>query len=559
MMKEQRDITFKGNIVESGVRIGEIRIVSEKKKTKPEASPVDILKELFRFKRAKESAATKLLELYEKVFADIGEEGASIIMAYQAILEDPEFLDEIKLKINEGGMTAEQAVTATAERLENHFGDLDDEYMKARRNDIKDVADRLLECLAEDDERNGEGGSTAPQKTEGKEDGPKSFLTSYDGKAVKSKGFVLLATELTPTDTVKFDRNELAGIVTYKGSENSHTSIIARSMKIPALILEKTTSDEDFAYVLDLDLDGQIAIVDGDEGIVILNPSAEILEQYEAKKNGASQKSADKEKTGQGYFANVNSIEDIRLAMEMGFDGVGLFRTEFLYMSKDKFPTVEEQFAVYKEAAEITGEKPLIVRTFDLGSDKKVSYLKYDSEKNPALGLRGLRFSLKYKEELKKQLKALYMASAFGNIKVMYPMVSSVDELLMAKAVAKEAKDELVADGIEVTDIEQGITVETPAAVFSIEELLNESDFISVGTNDLTQYMYACDRENPTVTEFVDKTYSAVLKAVQHVAEAAHAVGKKVSLCGELGGDKAHVNILIELGVDEISVSVSRV
>ena len=445
------------------------------------------------------------------------------------MLDDEDYLDAISNTIQDEKVCAEYAVATTGDNFAAMFAAMDDEYMKARAADIKDISERLVAVLL----------------------GRDTDMGALD------EPVILVADDLAPSETVQMDKSKLLAFVTEHGSSNSHTAILARTMNIPALI----------GIPINREWRGRMAVVDGYTGTVTIDPDEKYLETMRAQKEEDEKKrqllselkgketvTADGKKSIHLY-ANIGSVADTASALANDAEGIGLFRSEFLYLESSTYPSEEEQFQAYKTVAQTMGGKKVIIRTLDIGADKQVDYFNLDKEDNPALGYRAIRICLTRKDIFKTQLRALLRASAYGNISIMFPMIISVDEVHQIKAILQEVKDELKAEGIEYKDVEIGVMIETPAAVMISEELGREVDFFSVGTNDLTQYLLAIDRQNPKLDEFYDPHHPAVLRALQMVIDNGHKGGAWVGICGELGADLTLTETFLKMGVDELSVS----
>ena len=518
---------FQGKAIFSGVAIGPVSFFQKEQKQVKRQKIEDAEAEIKRYEEAKAVAQQQLGELYEKALKDVGESGAQIFEVHQMMLEDDDYNDSVHSIIQTQMVNAEYAVATTGDNFSTMFAGMEDEYFQARAVDMKDISERVINVLM----------------------GVRQAKISDDPS-------IIVAEDLAPSETVQFDKSKLLGFVTRLGSSNSHTAILARTMNIPALI----QIDIQEAW------NGKMAIIDGFTGKFIVDPDAEVLAEYEAKKAEqeerrkllATQKGKETvTKSGKHIklFANIGSVSDLPAAMENDVGGIGLFRSEFLYLQSDTYPTEDEQFRAYKMVAETMAGKKVIIRTLDIGADKQVDYFNLDKEENPAMGLRALRICLTRPEIFKTQLRALLRASAYGNIAVMYPMVISVEEVRKAKAMMAEVKAELDEAGIDHGEVEQGIMIETPASVMISDLLAKEVDFFSIGTNDLTQYTLAIDRQNPKLDEFYNPHHEAVLRMIEMVADNAHKAGIWTGICGELGADLELTERFMAMGVDELSVS----
>lgn len=518
---------FQGKAIFSGVAIGPVSFFQKDQKQVKRQKIEDPDAEIKRYEDAKVIAQGQLGGLYEKALKEVGESGAQIFEVHQMMLEDDDYNDSVYNIIKTQLVNAEYAVATTGDNFSTMFAGMEDEYFQARAADMKDISERVINVLM--------GGGQA---------------------VISDEPSIIVAEDLAPSETVQFDKSKLLGFVTRLGSSNSHTAILARTMNIPALI--QIDIQEEW--------NGKLAIIDGFTGNFYVDPVPEVLAAYEAKKAEqeerrkllATQKGKPTvTKSGKAIklFANIGSVSDLPSAMENDAGGVGLFRSEFLYLQSDTYPTEEEQFKAYKMVAETMAGKKVIIRTLDIGADKQVDYFELEKEENPAMGLRALRICLTRPEIFKTQLRALLRASAYGNISVMYPMVISVEEVRKAKSIMAEVKAELDEAGIAHGDVEQGIMIETPASVIISDLLAKEVDFFSIGTNDLTQYTLAIDRQNPKLDEFYNSHHEAVLRMIEMVVDNAHKAGIWAGICGELGADTTLTERFMEMGVDELSVS----
>lgn len=518
---------YTGRSILQGIAIGKIFFCSREEPVVPQRSITDPEAELERYENARKTAIRQLQELFEKAAEEVGEASASIFQAQIMILEDHGFHTCVKEIIEFEKRNAEYAVTAAGDRLSRRFSAMDDEYMKARSADIRDIAGRVAEIL--------QGGR--------KEKNP--------GKAP----VILAARELTPGETVQMDKTMLLGLVTEQGSTNSHTAILARAMNLPALT----------GIPVGPEMNGRTAVLDGFTGELILNPDEETLRAYQKKQ----QEELGQRKLWQQWknkddvtldgkqvelYANIGGVEDLAKVLENDAGGIGLFRSEFLYLGKNDYPTEEEQFQAYKTVAETMAGKKVIIRTLDMGADKQADYFRMEKEENPAMGYRGIRICLDRTEIFKTQLRAILRASAYGNLSVMYPMIISVKEVRQAKSIMEEVKRELEEKGILLGKVEQGIMIETPAAVLISDLLAREVDFFSIGTNDLTQYLLAADRQNARLDSLYDPRHPAVLRAIRLVIANGHQGGCRVGICGELGADTTLTETFLKMGIDELSV-----
>lgn len=487
--------------------------------------------EILRFREAMREEVENLDRLYGKAREQVGEKDARIFQVHRMMLEDDEFIGMVEQQIRADLVNAEYAVGSAASAAEQVLASMEDEYLKSRAADIHEVFDELIRCLA----RNKADGIRA--------DGP----------------VILAADDLSPSETMKLDKSKILAFITAKGSSNSHTAILARSMNIPAVVAA--------GGALGPDCDGVTAIVDGSSGEILLEPDGADLEKYGRAKK-ALEEEAEGLRTLRGLenetsagqkiriYANAGSLEDVRTALENDAGGIGLFRSEFLYLSRDSAPTEEEQFQIYKAALETMQGKEVVIRTLDIGADKQADYLEMPREENPAMGCRAIRLCLTRPEIFRTQLRALYRASVYGKLLIMFPMIASVQELQDAKQLAREVCGELSVQGIPYApDVKTGVMVETPAAALISAELAAEVDFFSIGTNDLTQYTLAVDRQNSALGRFYDPHHPAVLRLIEMTVKNAHAHGIWAGICGELGADESLTRVFLEMGLDELSVS----
>ncbi|MBU3875496.1 phosphoenolpyruvate--protein phosphotransferase [Faecalicatena sp. AGMB00832] len=528
-------ITLTGKSVFGGVSIGKLSFYKRNQKVIKRTHVDDVEAECSRFQDAKAEAVGQLKELYDKAIEDVGEANAMIFEIHQMMLEDLDYIESIENIIRTQEVNAEFAVATTADNFAQMFASMDDAYMQGRAADVKDVSERVLDILC------GVG----------------------EGVKQTDELSIIAADDLAPSETVQLDKSKVLGFATMYGSSNSHTAILARTMNIPAVI--------GLGEALSQDYDGKMAVIDGFTGTLYIDPDEEtltvmkekrakdleqkaLLEQLKGKENVT--------KSGQkiNVYANIGNVSDVGAVLKNDAGGIGLFRSEFLYLENDTFPTEEQQFAVYKQVAENMAGKKVIIRTLDIGADKQVDYFGLDKEDNPALGYRAIRICLTRTEIFKTQLRALYRAAMFGNISIMFPMIISVGEIHKIKAIIAEVKAELKAEGIPYReDVELGVMIETPASVMISRELAKEVDYFSVGTNDLTQYTLAIDRQNSKLDEFYDPHHPAVLAMIKMAADNAHAEGKWIGICGELGADLELTEEFLKMGLDELSVSPSMV
>ena len=528
-------ITLEGKSVFGGVAIGKIQFYKRNEITIKRTRVEDVEAEVERFQNAKAKTLELLKGLYEKAMEDVGEANAMIFEAHQLMLEAPDYVESIENIIRTQDVNAEYAIGATADNFAAIFEAMDDAYMQGRAADVRDVSERLLQALSSQNET----------------------------VMVMDEPVIIAADDLVPSETVQLDKEKVLSFVTMYGSANSHTAILARTMNIPAVIGLGEALKEEY--------DGKVAIVDGVDGKVYIDPDEETMASMQKKqKKDQEQKELlnqlkGKEnvtKSGQkvNVYANIGNLADVGAVLKNDAGGIGLFRSEFLYLESDTYPTEEQQFTVYKKVAETMAGKKVIIRTLDIGADKQVDYFKLDKEDNPALGYRAIRICLTRPEIFKTQLRALYRASAYGQISIMFPMIISVAEVKKIKEIVEEVKAELRTEGAAFReDVELGIMIETPAAVMVSRELAKEVDFFSVGTNDLTQYTLAIDRQNQKLEDFYDSHHPAVLAMIRMAAESAHAEGKWIGICGELGADVTLTETFLKIGIDELSVAPGMV
>lgn len=528
-------ITIKGKSVFGGVSIGKIMFYIRNEKVIKRTHVDDVDAEWKRFCDAKDTAVSQLKELYDKAIEDVGEANAMIFEIHQMMLEDLDYLESIENIIRTQEVNAEFAVATTADNFAQMFAAMDDAYMQGRAADVKDVSERVLDILC------GVSG----------------------GMKEMTEPCIIAADDLAPSETVQLDKSKVLGFATMYGSSNSHTAILARTMNIPAVI----GLGEDLLTKYD----GKMAVIDGFTGMLYIDPDEETMKVMEEKRAKDQEQKALLEqlkgkenvtKSGQkiNVYANIGNVSDVGAVLKNDAGGIGLFRSEFLYLENSDFPTEEQQFAVYKQVAENMAGKKVIIRTLDIGADKQVDYFGLDKEENPALGYRAIRICLTRKEIFKTQLRALYRAAMFGNISIMFPMIISVAEVHEIKAIIAEVKEELKNEGIPFKDdVELGVMIETPASVMISRELAKEVDFFSVGTNDLTQYTLAIDRQNAKLDKFYDPHHPAVLAMIKMAADNAHAEGAWIGICGELGADLELTEEFLKMGLDELSVSPAMV
>ena len=521
---------YHGKSVFGGIAIGKISVFSKKEHRIVRVKISDIDAELARFEVAKQTVLTQLAALYEKACREVGEANAAIFEVHQMMLEDDDFIDSVKNIITTQQVNAEYAVGLTADNFANMFSAMDDEYMRGRAADVKDISERLISILK----------------------------GSADGRLDAEEPVIVLAEDLAPSETVQMDKDKILSFVTVHGSVNSHTAILARTMGIPALV--------DTGLTLTEDMDGKESIVDGFDGVIYIEPDEETYERLLKRKKEEDEKKellltlkGKEDVTQDGrhvmLYANIGSTGDLAMVLKNDASGIGLFRSEFIYLESDDFPSENEQFQIYKSVAETMAGKRVIIRTLDIGADKKIEYFNLDVEENPALGYRAIRICLSQPEIFKTQLRAILRAGVYGNIAVMYPMITSVDEVRKIKEIMNEVKSELKEQGIAYADVLEGIMIETPAAAIISDLLAKEVDFFSIGTNDLTQYTLAIDRQNSKLDNIYDAHHPAVLRMIQQTIENGHKAGCWVGICGELGADMTLTETFLKMGIDELSVS----
>ena len=524
---------YQGKSVFGGIAIGHLCVYQKGEQQVTRQKIEDVEAEVKRFQVAREAAQAQLGELYDKAVKEVGEANAAIFEMHQMLLEDEDYQDSVENIIRTQQVNAEYATAVTSDHFSSMFAEMDDDYMKERAADIRDISERVIANL------NGENKS----------------------KVVTDEPVIILADDLAPSETVQLEKDKVLSFVTVHGSVNSHTAILARTMGIPALV---STEME-----LTQDLDGKLAVVDGNHGTIYVDPDAETMEKMKTLKKEEEEKKEllqtfkNKESiTLDGKrvltYANIGNVKDLALVLQNGAEGIGLFRSEFLYLESETYPTEEEQFEVYKKVAETMAGKRVIIRTLDIGADKQADYFELAKEENPAMGVRAIRICLTRPEIFKTQLRALLRASAYGNIAIMYPMITSLTEIAQIKEIVEEVKAELDADGVPYGTPEQGIMIETPAAATISDLLAKEVDFFSIGTNDLTQYTLAIDRQNQSLDAFFDAHHIAVLRMIYQTVQNAHKAGIWCGICGELGADSDLTELFLAMGIDELSVSPGR-
>ncbi len=525
---------YKGKSVFGGIAIGRIKVYNKSEQQVKRLHIDDTEHEKKRYYAAVDKAAMQLQELYDKAVKEVGEANAAIFEMHQIMLTDDDYKESVENIIDSQQVNAEYAVAQTGDNYAAMFAAMEDEYMRGRSADVKDISERLINILS-------------------------GFNAS---SMVSDEPVIIVAEDLAPSETVQLDKDKILSFVSVKGSVNSHTAILARTMGIPALIGTPVIPDND--------IDGKMGIVDGNSGCLYVDPDNEKLGYYRKKQDeqlkqkellqllkGREDITIDGRKIK--LYANIGNVKDVMTVKANDAAGIGLFRSEFIYLERDTFPTEEEQFNIYRTVAENMAGKPVIIRTLDIGADKQCDYFNMDKEDNPALGMRAIRICLTRTEIFKTQLRALYRASAYGNINIMYPMIANMWEIDRIKEIEKEVRDELKQQGIDIGDVQTGIMIETPAAVMLSDELAEKVDFFSIGTNDLTQYTLAVDRQNPKLDSFFDPHHPAVLKMIKMVVDNAHKAGIWAGICGELGADTSLTREFLKIGVDELSVSPGRI
>lgn len=525
---------YTGKSVYKGTAIGAIRVLKKKDSLVKRVHIDDVEAELARLEDAKQQTLSQLQSLYEKALQEVGEANAAIFEVHQMMLEDEDYQDAILGMIRNEEVNAEYAVAVTGDNFAEMFANMDDEYMQARSADVKDISNRLVENLSGEEQ--------------------------MDWDTMEPS--IIVADDLTPSETVQMDKKKILAFVTVHGSTNSHTAILARMMNIPALIGVPLPLEELHS--------GTQAIVDGKKGVFYLEPDAtQIANAEEAQKQEKEQQnllatykgreSVTKSGKKIHLYANIGSVSDVAYVLENDAEGIGLFRSEFLYLGRDALPDETEQFNAYRQVLQMMAGKKVIIRTLDIGADKNADYLELGHEDNPAMGYRAIRICLEQPDIFKTQLRALLRAAKFGNLSIMYPMITSVEEVMSIKEIVKEVEKELQEENLPYVIPEQGIMIETPAAVMISAELAEHVDFFSIGTNDLTQYTLAIDRQNSRLDRFYNPHHEAVLRMIQMTIDGAHKHGKWVGICGELGADTTLTERFITMGIDELSVSPSMV
>ncbi|XOQ47431.1 MAG: Phosphoenolpyruvate-protein phosphotransferase [Eubacteriales bacterium] len=524
-----------GKGVYRGIAVGKLQYFRHEAGTVEKRAVTDTEEEIRRFRQALQKSIADLEQLYEKALKEVGETDAQIFQIHRMMLEDAEFTGAVEKAIREDHVNAEYAVKAASEVMQQAFAAMDDDYLQNRSADVKEVFGNLIAHLS------------GKQKTE----------------ICLEQPVILAADDLSPSETMKLDKSKILAFITAQGSSNSHTAILARSMNIPAVVA--------IGDALRMDCDGKMAVVDGESGEVFLEPDTATQQKYIEEQATQAKAAQELEKlrglenvTSDGrkirIYANVGNLSDVQTALQNDAGGIGLFRSEFIFLGRDSLPTEEEQFEIYKKALEGMAGKEVVIRTLDIGADKQVDYLQMPGEQNPAMGCRAVRLCLTRPELFKTQLRALYRASVYGKLLVMFPMITSVQEVKDCKQLAKEVRGELQAQNIPFNpDVPLGIMVETPAAALVSDALAQEADFFSIGTNDLTQYTLAIDRQNSALERFFNPHHPAVLELIRLTVENSHRHGIWTGVCGELGADESLTRFFLDIGVDELSVSSSRI
>lgn len=524
-------VTLQGKGVFGGIAIGEIAFYKRAEGQVQRKRVEDTSSEIQRFESAKDKAIEQLGELYDKAVQEVGEGNAMIFQVHQMMLDDLDYVEAITNMITTQQVNAEYAVAATGDNFSQMFASMDDEYMRGRAADVKDISERVVSILSGNE----------------------------NSGLVTDKPVILAADDLAPSETVQLEKDKVLSFITQGGSTNSHTAILARTMNIPAIIGAGSGLSEEY--------EGKLGIVDGAEGLIYVDPDEETLtkyqekqKEYQGKQELLQQLKGEENITLDGQkikvYANIGNASDIGTVMQNDAGGIGLFRSEFLYLESDNYPTEEEQFKVYRYVAETMAGKMVVIRTLDIGADKQIDYFNLPKEENPALGYRAIRICLTQHDIFKTQLRALFRASAFGNIAIMFPMIVAVEEVLEIKEIVAEVKAELDEAGIPYNkDTQLGIMIETPAAAIISDELAREVDFFSVGTNDLTQYTTAVDRQNANLDKFYYPHHKALLRLIKMAADNAHKNGIWIGICGELGADMELTDTFLSMGIDELSVS----
>lgn len=521
---------YKGKRVFGGIAIGKICIYKKEEHQVKRIRIADTNAELLRYRQAKNEAIEQLQDLYQKALKEVGEANAAIFEVHQMMLEDTDYNESIESIVSGQSVNAEYAVALTGDNFSQMFAAMEDEYMKARAADVKDISERVL-----------------------------SILMRTDNPIIDTdEPVIVVADDLAPSQTVQLDKDLILAFVTVQGSLNSHTAILARTMSIPALVQT--------SFQIDRQIDGKLGIVDGENGVFYVEPDEKTVQEMKRRQKEEHHKKelllalrGKENVTLDGrrvmLYANIGNIKDLATVIQNDAGGIGLFRSEFIYLEREQFPTEEEQFQIYRQVAETMAGKRVIIRTLDIGADKQCDYFEMEHEENPALGCRAIRICLSRPEIFRTQLRALFRASIFGKIAIMYPMITSIKEIEQIYAIVSQVKAELDEQNIEYGQPEQGIMIETPAAVLISDLLAKKVDFFSIGTNDLTQYTLALDRQNTSLDAFYDPHHPAVLRMISMVVDNAHKAGIWAGICGELGADLSLTKEFLAMGVDELSVS----
>ncbi len=522
--------TCSGKSVCRGIAIGKLYLLKNKNLVVEKKAITDCEKEHFRFEKAIQGANEQLEHLYEDALIKVGQEQANIIEVQMLMLQDEGYLEDIKAMILDSCVNAEFAVSSIGNQYAEQFRAMDDEYMNARATDVLDVSERLVRIL----------------------------MGIVSEGIVSDEPVIILADDLTPSETIQMDKTKILAFVTRQGSANSHTAILARTMNIPSLVTTNITLDESYH--------GKTAVVDGFSGVLLIEPTEEIVKEkeklrfrwvkaQEELKKLIGAESITRDGRSVKLYANIGNHTDVEKVLENDAEGIGLFRSEFIYLESEDYPTEEDQFQIYKEVVEKMNGKKVIIRTLDIGADKQAEYFQLPKEENPAMGFRAIRICLERPELFKTQLRAIYRAAYFGTVSVMFPMIISMEEIKKIKEIVETVKSELKQEGKEIGSVELGIMIETPAAVLISDELAKEVEFFSIGTNDLTQYTLAIDRQNQQLESFYNAHHKAILKMIKMTVENAHKAGIWVGICGELAGDETLTDTFLTMGVDELSVS----
>ncbi|MBP9997482.1 MAG: phosphoenolpyruvate--protein phosphotransferase [Lachnospiraceae bacterium] len=525
------ETVIEGFPVSGGIAIGELTIYRPTSlSTNDKIWSKNVTTEIHRFHKARTEARLQFSQMYRKAINEKGSIHSDIINAYLALLDDPEYISQIESLIISQSLCAEYAVASATDSIASAFSAIEDEYMRARSSDISDVGSRLV-----------------------------SILNGYtDEPIVMQRPTILLADDLSPSETLQLDKSKILAFVTKRGSKLSHTAILARSMNIPAIVGVEFSKE----------INGTMAIVDGYEGKLIINPDEDTITIYREKEFAESERikhldnlralpTVTLDGKSIGLMANIGSAEEAQLSLDCGADGIGLLRTEFLYLNATNYPSEDTQYRIYLDVATKLMDKPVVIRTLDIGADKKAPYMNISKEANPAMGMRGIRLSLGHKASFKTQLKAIMRANRYNNISILIPMIISLEEVWQVKELIQKVENELIISHTEYNPCKLGIMIETPAAACICDKLVEEVDFISIGTNDLTQYLLAVDRQNTSLEFICDYHHEAVLRTLEHIIKCAHGAGKHVCICGEMAADTTITQHLLSIGVDELSVAPS--